>query len=197
MLGEFMARKYEFKPDKLSASLLEKLYITPLQRKLLLKWGLYAVLLVILSVLQDVIFCRMDLWGATTDLVPCGIFLICIIEGVDAGGLFCLIASAIYFFSGTATGAYCIPFMVIPAVIITVFRQSYLQKGFGAAILCTTGAMLVYELLVFATGLFLKDTYFARIGVFFLTGALSVFVIPVLYPLCKCIGKIGGEIWKE
>jgi len=192
-----MARKYEFKPDKPHSGFFDKLYITSQQRKVLLKWGLYTVLLLVLSVLQDVIFCRMDIFGATTDLVPCAIFLICILEGVDAGGVFCLIASLIYFFSGTAAGPYCIPFMVFPGVIITVFRQSYLQKGFGAAMLCTAIAMLVYELLTFGTGLFLGQTYGSRIGVFALTGALSLVAVPALYPLCKLIGRIGGEIWKE
>ena len=192
-----MAKKYEFKPDKLNPGLLEKLYITPQQRKRLLKWSLYTVLLLILSVLQDVIFCRLDIWGATTDLVPCCIFLICILEGVDAGGLFCLIASAVYFFSGTAPGAYCIPFIVFLGTIVTVFRQSYLQKGFGAAVLCSAVAMIVYEMLVFGTGVFLEQTYWGRIGVFALTAAISMVSVPILYPLCKVIGKIGGEIWIE
>ena len=43
----------------------------------------------------------------------------------------------------------------------------------------------------------LYPNYFARIGVFALTVALSLCAVPVLYPLCKSIGKIGGEIWKE
>jgi len=192
-----MAKKYEFKPDKPHSGILDKLYITPQQRKILLKWALYTVLLMVLSVLQDVIFCRMDILGATTELVPCCIFLICILEGVETGCVFTLVASTIYFFSGTAAGPYCIPFMVVLGVILTVFRQSYLQKGFGAAVLCVAAAMLVYELLIFVTGLFLGLTYGSRIGVFALTGVLSLVVVPVLYPLCKSIGKIGGEIWKE
>ena len=192
-----MARKYEFKPDRPHSGLLEKLYITPQQRKVLLKWVLYTALLMVLSVLQDVIFCRMNIWGATTDLVPCCIFLICILEGVETGCLFTLIAATVYFFSGMAAGPYCIPFMVVLGVFLTVFRQSYLQKGFGAAVLCVATAMLMYELLTFAAGLFLGLTYGSRIGVFLLTGLLSMIAVPVLYPLCKSIGKLGGEIWKE
>ena len=99
-----MAKKYEFKPDRPYSGFWDKLYITPLQRKVLLKWGLYAVLLLILSALQDVIFARVDILGATTDLVPCCIFLICVLEGVDNGCLFSLIAAVIYFFSGTGAG---------------------------------------------------------------------------------------------
>lgn len=192
-----MAKKYEFKPDKPHSGLLDKLYITPQQRKVLLKWTFYTLLLMVLSVLQDVIFCRMDILGATTELVPCCIFLICILEGVETGCVFTLIASTIYYFSGTAAGAYSIPLMVILGVLLSVFRQSYLQKGFGAAVLCIAIAMLAYELSIFIAGLFLGLTYFSRIGVFALTAALSLISVPVLYPLCKSIGKIGGETWKE
>ena len=57
-----MARKkYEFKPDKISLSLLNKLYLTKLQRISLLKWFLQALVLLVLSLLQDVIFCRMEI----------------------------------------------------------------------------------------------------------------------------------------
>ena len=196
-MGEPMARQYEFKPDRPHSGFWDKLYITPQQRKILLKWGLYTVLLIVLSVLQDVIFSRVSILGATTDLVPCCIFLICILEGVDTGSIFCLVASVLYFFSGTPAGPYCIPFIVLLGVILTVFRQSYLQKGFGAAMLCMTMAMLVYELLTFATGLFLGVTYADRFVAFLLTSAFSLLSVPALYLLCKLIGKIGGEIWKE
>lgn len=192
-----MAKKYEFKPDRPYSGFWDKLYITPQQRKVLLKWGLYALLLMLLSALQDVIFSRVDILGATTDLVPCCIFVICIIEGVDTGCILSLVASVIYFFSGTGVGVYCIPFIVLPGVVITVFRQSYLQKGFGVAMLCTGVAMLVYEMLIFGAGLFLEQTYLSRIGVFALTAIFSLLTVPALYPVCKAIGKIGGEIWKE
>lgn len=197
LLGEHMARKYEFKPDKPHSGFWDKLYITPQQRKLLLKWGLYTVLLLVLSVLQDVIFCKLDIFGATTDLVPCCIFLVCVLEGVEAGSIFSLTAAVVYFFSGTAAGPYCIPLIVVLAVMAAIFRQSYLQRGFGAVMLCTAVITLLYELLVFGAGLFLELTYGGRFGVFFLTGILSWIAVPVLYPVCKLIGNIGGEIWKE
>ena len=70
-----MAKKYEFQPDKPYSSRLNKLQLTKQQQKQVLKWCLYALLLIVLSVLQDVVLCRMRLFGGTTDLVPCGIFV--------------------------------------------------------------------------------------------------------------------------
>lgn len=192
-----MAKKNEFKPDKPRSSFLSKLYLTQSQRKSLLKWSLYGLVLLVLSVLQDVLLCRMDIFGATTELVPCGIFLICLLSGMESGSVFVLCASCLYVFSGSAAGNYCIVFITAIGLFVTFLRQSYLQKGFNAALICSVLALFLYEMLVFAFGLFFQQTFFARIGVFALTAALTCLAIPVLYPIIRAIGKIGGDPWKE
>ena len=74
----FMAKRPEFKPDKPRVGLLSKLYLTQKQRKSILKWALYALVLLVLSLVQDVLLCKLNIFGATTELVPVGIFLICL-----------------------------------------------------------------------------------------------------------------------
>lgn len=192
-----MAKKHEFRPDKPRAGILSKLYLTKKQRRALVKWFLYGLVLLVLSILQDVILSRARLFGATTELVPCGIFLICILEGTHTGSVFALAASLAYLFSGTAPGTYAMVFIVVLAVLVCIFRQAYLQKGFSAAMLCTAIAMLVYELAVFAIGLFLGLTIPSRITGFCMTAALSLIAAPVLYPIVLSIGSLGGESWKE
>jgi CDP-diglyceride synthetase len=64
-------------------------------------------------------------------------------------------------------------------------------------ILCAGIALMVYELSVFAGGLFLELTHFGRLGVFLLTGLLSWMLLLPLYPLIDRIGRIGGTEWKE
>lgn len=192
-----MARKYEFKPDKPRSGLLGKLFLTQKQRRSLLKWLLYALMLLALSVLQDVLLCSVRIFGATTELVPCGIFLICLAEGVENGCVFTLIASCLYLFSGTAAGYYSIVFLTFYGVVITWFRQAFLKKGFAASALCTAAGLLVYELSVFLAGLFLGMTTFPRIGGFFLTAVMTCLTIPVQYPVIRAISVLGGEAWKE
>lgn len=192
-----MAKKYEFRPDKPRRGLLQRLHLSQQQRRNLLKWGLYALALLVLSVIQDVILCRLRIYGASTDLVPCGIFLICIIEGTERGSVFTLVASLLYLFSGTAPGPYAMVFITALAVTVSAFRQAYLQKGLSAAILCTAAAMLVYELAVFAIGLFLQLTTPARAVGFLITAAMTMVAAPLLYVLMGSIGTIGGETWKE
>ena len=152
-----MARKNEFKPDKPYSGFWQKLLLT-------LKWCLYALVLVVLSVLQDVLLCRIRIFGATTELVPCGIFLVCLLEGADRGSVFTLIAALLYLFSGGGAGIYVILFIPAVAVGATWLRQRFLQSGFGAAMICSAAAMVVYELLLLAIGSFLGLTTVSRLA---------------------------------
>ena len=184
-----MARKYEFKPDKPRSGFLDKLFLTQKQRRSLLKWTLYALMLVALSVVQDVLLSRFRLWGGTTELVPCGIFLICILEGVERGSLFSLIASLAYLFSGSAAGYYSVVFITVLGVLVTAFRQGYLQRSFSAAALCTGAAMLTYELAVYLITVFLGQTRMGSFPGFLITALLSLIAVPVLYPVFLAIGR--------
>ena len=192
-----MAKKNDFKPDKPQMTLADRLYLTKKQRRQILKWTLYGVILLVLSVLQDVIFSRMRLLGATTELVPVGIFLICLVEGLDNGSVFALVAACLYQFSGTAGGHYSIVFITAAAVFVTKLRQAYLRHGFWSAMLMTILAMVLYELITFGFGLFFGLTTISRIVGFGITTGLSLIAAPLLYPIALSVGKIGGEVWKE
>ena len=192
-----MWKQKDFQPDRPRSGLLSKLYLTKRQRQSILKWGLYALLLVLLSVVQDVLLCRMRLFGATTELVPCGIFMICLAEGMESGSLFSLIASCVYLFSGSAAGYHSIVLLTFFSVYLTYFRQSYLRKGFSATMLCVAVGVMVYELIVFLVSVFFGQTYLSRVGIALTTGLLTLISAPVLYPLIRGISTIGGEAWKE
>lgn len=192
-----MARRSEFRPDKTGSGLLSKLYLTRLQRLNLLKWLLYALVLLVLSVLQDVIFCKMDIWGATVDLVPCGILTACVLFGTETGSVFTVIAAFLYLFSGSSPGYHVPALLTFLGVIAAALRQNYLQKGFGSVLLCAGSALLLYELLVFAWAFAFGLIPVSRLFPVFFTGVLTLVVIPILYPIYTGIQKIGGESWKE
>lgn len=192
-----MAKKQEFRPDKSRTNLLEHLIPTQQQQRIFLKWSLYALLLVVLSVVQDVLLSPVRLLGATTELVPCGIFLICIIEGTQSGSIFALVSGLLYLFSGTPAGPYSMVAITVLSVAVCIFRQAYLQEGFPAALLCCAVAMTVYELVNFSFGLFLALTPPSRFHGFLITTVLSLIAVPILYPILKAINAIGGKSWKE
>ena len=192
-----MGFKKEFKADKPYSGFWGKLFLTPTQRKQLLKWSLYGALLLALSLLQDVVLCRLSIRGATTDLVCAAILLLCVMLPTDTCAIFALISSTAYYFSGMAAGPYSIVFLTGLGIFMNILRYSYLRKGFVSTLLCAGLAMMVYELLLFVTGLFLAHTTTARFLVFLITGGISVGLMPLMYPAFLSIGKIGGESWKE
>ena len=192
-----MARKNEFKADKPYSNWLSRKMPTRMQRRNFIKWMMYLLVLLVMSVLQDVILSRVRLLGATTDLVPCTIFLFCILIGTESGSVFTLLASLLYVFSGNAPGILSLALITVIAILTSVFRQAYLQKGFGTTMLCVSAAMLLYEGAVFLMGVAMGLTYWGRYYGFLITAALSLIAAPVLYPIGLAIGKIGGETWKE
>ena len=192
-----MAKKYEFQPDKPYATWLSKLQLTRQQQKNILKWGLYALLLVILSVVQDVVLCRLRIDGGTTDLVPCAIFLVCLCEGTQRGSVFSLIAAFLYLRSGSAPGPHVLVLITVLAAISTALYQAYLRPGFPAALLCLTLSMALYELGIFSFCMLLEQVTFSRYMSFVVPAVLTLVAVPVLYPLMRAISSIGGETWRE
>ena len=112
-------------------------------------------------------------------------------------GIFALVASLIYFWSGSAPGIYCIPLLTGLAVFAAIFRQAYLRKGFVTLVICSAVSLLLYELAVFGIGSFLGYTIPARFFAFPTSALLTLALVPVIYPILLSIGKIGGETWKE
>lgn len=192
-----MKKRYDFKPDPTQSPLKSWLHLTKKQRSALLRWFLYALLLLALSLAQDAVMSRFRVRGGTTDLVPCGILLICMLHEPGVGGIFALIGSLFYVFSGAAQGYYSIVLLVFLGVLLNIIRHSLLSKRFRSIFLCAGIGMMAYEMAVFAIGVFLGSTYFARMSVFVITGLLSVAALFALYPIAFFIGKIGGEKWKD
>lgn len=190
-------RSYEFRPDALQASFLKTLHLTQLQRKILTKWLLFALVWILALTLQDVLMAQVSFLGATTDLVPCFILLTTVTIGSEQGSVFALIAALMYHFSGSAPGPYAVAFLPILGIMGGLFRENFWRRGYASDVLCAAIAMLLYEIGVFASGTFFGLTGWFRLGVFLLTGLLSILVMIPLYPLVSKIGAIGGETWKE
>lgn len=193
-----MARKkYEFRPDVERNDILGKLLLTKQQRQTALRWLLFSLVCLGGLIVQDVVMSRVDIMGATTDLVPCCILAVCILQGAESSCVFALVASLIYYFSGSAPGPYVIPLITVIAIFAAIFRQGYLRKGFLTLLLCAAVGMALYELSIFGIGSFLGYTRIDRMGRFLLTTLYTLATVPLIYPILLSIGKIGGETWKE
>ena len=192
-----MARKHEFKPDRHRSDIVGKLLLTKKQRRGLLRWVLYSVVCLVGLLVQDVALYRMSFQGVCADIVPCLIMMVAIMQGAENGCIFALVSACLYYFSGSAVGPYVIPLITAATILVAIFRQGNLSRGFMAIFLCAGLGMLLYEFGVFGIGLFLDLTTPQRWWAIGCTALLSLLAVPVAYPVLLAIGKIGGETWKE
>lgn len=187
----------EFRPDPTASTWLKTRKLTRQQKLRLLKWVLYALIVMMCLVIQDVIMSQFRLFGATTDLAVGAIVLITVIEGTEVGSLFVLIASTLYWFSGSAPTPICIALMTAFGIGATMFRQMFWHRSRGTLTLCACLALTAYELGLFVTGVMQGLTYFGRLPSFLLTSAYTCLVMIPLYTLVYKTGLIGGNTWKE
>lgn len=193
----FRPAKAEFKPDSEEFSLLKMLHLTQVQRDRLLKWGLYIGIIVLLLMIQDVIMSQVTIFGATTDLAVCIILLITVIEGVETGSIFVLLASCFFYFSGSSPGPVSVGLLCFLGIGACLFRQMYWHRNQGSIVLCAGLALMLYEIGTFIVGVATELTRWDQLGDFLVTGALSILVMIPLYSLINRIGQIGGNTWKE
>jgi hypothetical protein len=147
--------------------------------------------------LQDVLLYRVNILGGCTDVVPCIVIMVAVMQGAESGSVFALLLSLMYYFSGSSAGFYVIPLLTAVAVFAAMFRQAFLRQGFFTLLLCSAMGMCLYELILFGVNLFMKLTVMDRAGAALMTAVLSLLAVPVLYPVLLAIGKLGGTTWKE
>ena len=192
-----MARDFDFRPDSDRSVELDKLLLTQRQRFSLLRWVLYGVMCLAGLLLQDAVLCRIDFYGGCTDLVPCIIFVIAAVQGAEQGSIFSLLAAVFYACTGSAPGLHVIPLITVIAVLVAIFRQACLRRGFFSIFLSALLAMFVYEMAIFGAGIFLHRMIAGQLTGMLVTVGLTMVALPALYPLAHAIGRIGGEAWKE
>lgn len=187
----------EFKPDKPRVSPLKPLRFTHQQWLQTLRWLCYIGVCVLCLVIQDTIMSRISIFGATTDLAVSAMLLITVIEGSDVGSVFILIASTIYYFSGSAPGPYSVGLLTVLGLAASFIRQVVWNRSRSSIVLCAGLAAMAYEFSLYLVGLFLGLTAWFRLPRFLLTGVLSVAAMIPLYYCIYRIGQIGGYTWKE
>ena len=187
----------EFKPDVMGSGWSNKFHITQTQRDIFLKWGSYIALCVLLCMIQDVIMSQVHFFGTTTDLVVSALLLITVMEGVEAGSVFIILGSMMYYFTGSAPSPWCILTLSYLGIGASIFRQMYLHRGLLSITFCAGVALIIYEVVTYGIALFMGLTYWGRIFHFLITGAMSWAFMLTLYPLIHKLGMIGGNTWKE
>lgn len=178
-------------------SLVSRLFLTPSQRKILLKWVLFVAAFLLLQVLQDVIFSRLTLFGGCPDIVPAFLLLVCLTQDIYAGALFVLLTSVFRCLCGAVLGPVSIAVLVFAGVCLSAVRRASLWGRVRSVLLCCCAGLLIHQLVLFGLGVFLGLTVWERLPAA-LGGCLGSMVAALpLYPLALSIGKIGGNPWKD
>lgn len=197
MANKRRIERSEFRPDPKPILWLKSLRLTKLQQLRLLKWVLYVITIVGALVIQDVIMSRVHLLGATTELAIPVILLITVIEGTEVGSLFVLIASVLYFYTGSAPNAISIGLLCFPGIFACLLRQMFWHRSRASITLFAGLAAMVYALGMYVAGVAQGLTRWDTLPLFALSGAYNVLAMIPLYPLIFKIGQIGGNTWKE
>ena len=197
MAFTFRRKNTDFKPDSRRFDLAQRLYISPQQQKKYLKWILFSMLSLFLLILQDVLFSRISIYGATVDMVPCILLLICVLQGAAEGCVFLLTGSLVYYLSGSAPGVYVILLIPLFGTVAAAFRQAYLRKGFRTTMMCAATALVLYETLSFLIALLLGVTRPGRAFVSAFSTVMTLLTLPLVFLPVWGICKIGGDQWKE
>lgn len=187
----------EFKPDAPLVSPLKGMRFTHLQWLQILHWLSYIGICVLCLVIQDSIMSRVSIFGATTDLAVAAMLLITVLEGSEVGSVFILIASTVFYFSGSAPGPYSVGLLTILGLGASLFRQMVWHRSRGSIVLCAGLAAIIYEIGLYFTGLFMGLTSWYRLPRFLITGLLTAAAMFPLYYVIYRIGQIGGHTWKE
>ena len=106
-----MAKNREFRPDREGTGQLNKLWPTPKQQLRALRWLLYGLICLVGLLLQDVLLYRVNILGGCTDVVPCIVIMVAVMQGAESGSVFALLLSLMYYFSGSSAGFYVIPLL--------------------------------------------------------------------------------------
>lgn len=174
-----------------------KLFITPRQRQALLRWTLCALIFFVVLVSQNVIFSRITVFGSVINFIPPAILLIAVTAGVESGCIFALCASLFWSFSGAVLGSVSILVLTVEAAALGTLRKAVFPKNGLSVMVCCLLGTFGHEALRFLLALFLGYTPIAYWYQVFVTALFSFLICPVLYPLVRAVGKIGGTLWND
>ncbi len=172
--------------------MLDKLYVTPRQWMHILRWSLYALLLLAAMLVQTVVLGNRTLFGAKPDFVPVVITCICLREGAERGGLFALLGSIFWALSGVDMGSVYIIVLTILPILGSLFCKRYLSGRYIPCLFLCFLSLFVHHNVSFL----LKYIYDGIAGSLYFSRLLpcvlvSLLAQPLCYWLVKCIEKIG------
>ena len=124
--------------------MLKHLHITARQWRALLKWTLYCLYFLLTLIVQSVVLAKHPLFGLKLNLIPMLIVCICIREGPERGGLFAVLSSLFWCFSGADYGNLSVAIIPVCAILSAVLCRAVLTVRFVPTLLCCLVTSLIH-----------------------------------------------------
>lgn len=158
----------------------------------ILMWALYAVLFLFTMLLQTVVFGHLRVWGVKLNLLPVAVVCIAMRAGHEGGGLFGLLAALVWQFTGADDGSLALISFTLCGILAGWLCDAVCARRLAVALALSLAALVLHEGAAFLMKFYLESADISLIRWVPLTALLSVLACPVLYPLAKTIGKVGG-----
>ena len=180
------------------------IHLTKRQWQGILKWSLYALLTLLVLLLQTSVLSSRPVLGTKLAPLPALIVCVCVREGPEKGGLYAVLASLFWCFSGADFGNLSVAVIPIGAMLAAVLCRAVLTLRFVPTALCCLAVTLVNASVIFLFKLILPPTVplianpptaaLENYWQVLLPGVgLSMVFVPIHYALVKLIGRIGVQ----
>ena len=162
----------------------------PDRYKKILMWALYAVLMVVLALLQTVVFGRVRYFGAKVSLLPVALACVAMHAEPEGAGLFGLVSGLCWYACGAdGAGLSILTFTAVALGVSWLCRQ-YLRPQLAAALLLSAAALLVTQGALALIRLYLGTPGQTGLRVLLIGCGLSLIACPPVYLLTRRIRRI-------
>lgn len=157
-----------------------------------LMWGLYALLFLAVLLIQEIPLGRQRFFGAKLNLMPMTVVLITMHLGHEVGGLFGLLAGCFWCMSGADDGSAAILTWTVLSIAAGYLCDVMFPRRFLPALALSLAALLFHGGIVFLLNVLLTGAPWSLCLQTLISAGLSLLACPVLYFLCRAIGKVVG-----
>ena len=159
-----------------------------------LMWAFFALLYLLVMLVQTTLFGRVRLFGVKLNLMPIAIVCIAMQVGHEAGGLFGLIAGFSWYAAGADDAALAMVSFTVFGILAGWLCDNLFRRRFLPAAFLSLLALLLHEGARFVLKFYLGGANPRLILWVPVIAGLSMLVSPVIYLLAKVIGKVGGDL---
>lgn len=158
-----------------------------------LMWTLYGALFLLLTVLQTVVFGRVQFFGVKLSLIPVCVACVAMHCGAESGALYGLCCGTVWCFTGTGGGALHIALLTVCGAIIGYLCDRYLTRQFFSALLMCLLALCVCQTILFLFQCYLGAVHISSLRLLPIQIGLSLAACPPVYLGAWAIRKVGAK----